>query len=695
MNHGYWSKQMEAAEKRLRKYVKQGNSVVDTYLDDRDNPQLVAGDKSKTFKINLFHTNIQTLESMLYGQTPKIDVSREFNDPTDDVARVAALLVQRFLEADADISGGNCATVLKAALQDRLLPGMGIARVKYEFDSEPVPTTDPNTLEVTEVQQVTAERAPAVYVHWRDVRWGWGRTFSEVPWWAFRAYMTKDAVEKRFGPDVAKALEYSEQVPGGDKSENRDKDEQSVTQKAQVWEIWCKKTKKVYWWSPGYGQLLDERDDPLRLNSFFPIPQPMMANLTTKMFVPKADFVIDQDLYHQINELATRINIITDAVKVVGVYDGSAGASVGRMLKEGMENDLIPVDNWAMFAEAGGLKGKIDYFPVETIVGVLQTLRQVLNDTIQQLYEVTGLSDIMRGGNTDQYTANGTQQLKAKMGSIRVQRLQDDFARFASDLEALRAEVMAKHFTPQQIALQTSARYLPESDLDKVPDAVALIQSGDAKWRINIRPESIAMVDYAQLKQERIEFLTAMATYVQSAQAMAKAEPGSLPVLMEMLKWGMSGFKGANYLEGIMDRAIDQVMQAQQQPQQNQQPQPEQLRLEAEKEKTKQLQMKIAGDIQKITAKAQADMANIQAKLQAEIQTIGADAQRDSSLEAQRLNGQLEQISRELQASLAEIASQLNADLAVEGAQAGYDMEINDQEHQHAMTQISAASRVQ
>ena len=33
--HQHWTKEMEASQKRLRKYKKQGNQVVKRYLDDR------------------------------------------------------------------------------------------------------------------------------------------------------------------------------------------------------------------------------------------------------------------------------------------------------------------------------------------------------------------------------------------------------------------------------------------------------------------------------------------------------------------------------------------------------------------------------------------------------------------------------------------------------------------------------------
>lgn len=696
----YWVKQMEAARKRLRKFHQQGDHVVDEYLDERVGTRSVYSDANKdlTFRLNLFHTNVSTQLAMLYGQTPKVDVSREHADPEDDAARVASSLLQRMLQADVEPSGDGTADILRECLQDRLLPGLGIARVRYEYDTaeEMLKSINPETFEVEEIEQITNERVPADYVNWLDFRWGWCRTWAECPWIAFRNYLSKKEAEARFGEKEAKSLEYKNQLPGDPNEQDEEKDQENVTQKAEIWEIWHKDSRMVFWWAKGQSKPLDILEDPLGLDGFWPIPKPLTSNVTNKLWVPKADYVLAQDLYNQVNTLATRISIITDAIKVVGVYDQSAGGSVGRMLKEGLENDLIPVDNWAMFAEKGGLKGSIDWFPVQDVVATLQTLRQVLNDTIEQLYQVTGMSDILRGANTDQYTSDGTQQLKAKFGSIRIQALQDQFAQFASDLEALKAEVVAKHFQDQSIIEQSGAGFLTQMDQQQIPAALHLIRSPAAKFRIQIRPESVAMIDYAQIKAERTEFLNAMATYIQSAQAMVQQVPGSLPIMMEMLKWGMAGFKGSSTLEGLMDQAIDQAMKAQQQEQQKpEQPSPEQLRVQAEQMRQQTEQIKISGDMQKIAAKAQADMQNLQAKVQGEIAKISADAERDMALEDRQSQYALLEIARELESKLTEIQATFDSTIGVEQEQARLDMAVDQNQHRLKLAEINTQRRNQ
>jgi hypothetical protein len=689
---GYWTKQLMAAEKRQKKFLKQGNLVVQRFLDERgagDPYERSRGDVPS--RLNLFHKNISTIMAMMFGQTPKLDVTREHYDPDDDVARVAALIIQRMLQTDVNPSGSDLASVLNASLQDRLLPGLGVARVRYAFDTETSEAIDPETMEIEEIETVTDERAPIEYVHWQDNLWGWGRTWNEIPWWGFRAWMDKYEVEERFGEKVAKNLEYKRQSASDDDSGDPDQHKDNV-EKAEIWEIWCKAERKVYWYSKGQRSILDEKDDPLQLRGFWPMPRPMMANLTTTMMMPKADFLIAQDLYNEIDELQSRISVITKAVKVVGVYDKGAGDSVGRMLKEGVENDLIPVDNWAMFAEKGGLQGTIQWFPVQEIVATLQVLQAVQQEKMSQLYEVVGLSDIMRGANTDQYTAAKTQGMKAKMGSISIQALQDEFARFASELEGLKAEIIAKHYERESIVDQSNAGFLPEADKGLVAPALNLIQSPDVKWRVNIKPETLAMIDYAQIKSERTEFLMSMAQFIQSATGAIQAVPGSTPILLELMKWGMAGFKGAEYLEGTFDQAIDMAKQMPPPGQeQDKGPSPEEIKLQVEQMKLQGQQQKLQGELQKIQAKAQADIQTQQAKIQTEIQKIQTDHQRDMTIEDVRVKNRLLEIAREMEAQLRETEVAMQSSLTIEQAQAQYDIASQDNDHENTMREIAAS----
>src|SRR5262249_27624448 len=154
---------------------------------------------------------------------------------------------------------------------------------------------------------------------------------------------TRDEMAKRFGEQMAKLVSYSrsKKDTGWHQEDALQKD---PWERCEVWEIWSKEDKKVYWWTRGFSQILDMHDDPYGLEDFWPFPQPMFANLTTSSLMPMADYSLAADLYEEYELVSSRIRQLVKAVKVVGLYNSAMGNSVKRLLSETFDQDLIPVD---------------------------------------------------------------------------------------------------------------------------------------------------------------------------------------------------------------------------------------------------------------------------------------------------------------------------------------------------------------
>lgn len=667
----YWASELKAGNEAQQKWHKRAVKVVDRYRDHRN-----AGDE-EWFRLNLFYSNVQTTSSMLFGKLPEVTIDRRNNDFDDDVGRVAAMILQRALQNDIGTPNDQYSDTLRMNLQDRLISGMGVARVRYEMDKEAKETAaqiDMNGKVLAEgfsEEIITAERAPIEYVYWKDFLWSPCRIWREVRWVGFKTRMTREQCIKRFGEKIGKKIPLTEAQKT---DESPDSPQQDAWKRAEIIEIWDKDNKKVYWYNKDMPMILDEKEDPLKLTGFFPCVEPMTANLTTTAFMPIPDFIMAQDLYNEIDKLETRIATITQAIKVVGVYDKSADG-IKRMLSEGVENDLIPVDNWAMFAEKGGLKGMIDWLPIESIASVLQQLTGRRNDAKAQLFEVVGMSDIMRGAQSAGASNTATQtSLEARFASVRIQALQDAFAAYATDLIRLRAEIMTKHFSPESIYKQSNIQYTPDAqNPELLQAAMQLIENReDLIWRIQVKPESVSMVDYAQLKQERTDYLTAVATFLQSSAPIMEAEPGSGPMLMQLLKWALAGFKGSQEIEGVIDKALESMGQKEETPEE-QQPDPEMMKLQAEQQFEQQkFEAEAQFEMQKMQTQAQIDQQSVQGQLQ----VLQTKVQGDQQIEAQKHQNNLQRIQAELQSKQQEKQGDIQQDIIKENAQ----MEANVKE---------------
>ena len=637
----YWGTELVAADREVSKWHKAGTKIVDRFLDKRTG-------RNRSTRLNIFSSSIQTLRAMLYGQVPTVDVKRRDDDADDDVARVAANIMERMLNADVQREGDSYTDCLSHALEDRLLPGLGVGRVRYtaEFKSEEFPPQmSPDGVELApgytdEVK--TWEDATVDYVHWKDVRWSPARVWGELRWLAFRSYLTKDEMAERFGEDVAETVPYTQTKTRseGTRTDSLDFDPWG---RCEVWEIWDKAHLKVFWHVKEYGKILDEKDDPLQLTNFWPCPRFLIANCTTSSFMPRADFTLYQDLYNEIDDLAFRIERIEKALKAVGVYNSSAKA-IQRMMEEGTINDLIPVDNWASFTEQGGLAGGVQWMPLADLVRALDGLYNALDRKISQLFQLTGMSDIMRGqAQTPGVTATES-NLKAQFGSVRVNATQESFADFAAGIQQLKAEVISRHFDDQTIIDRSNIMRTPDQPL--VAEAMKLLRERFVEYRVEIMPDNISRSDYSTLKAERTEFISSVGAFINNVMPLIEKDPSTAPPLVRILQWVSAGFRAGDQIETVLDQAYKQMIAKAKQPQQGQQkqPSPEQLKLQTE-------QLKAKARLEEATRKGQARMAELEAKRRAD----------------------QERLAREHQNRMAEIQADMQADIAVEQAQSEFN----------------------
>jgi hypothetical protein len=691
-----WTAEFAAARPAIKKWQKDGDKVVRQYLGKHADSPDEGGMNELNFKLNLFHSNVTTLMAMLYGNTPKVEVDRSFADSSDDVARVASEISSRILNQDIQAPGTTCVAVLRQALEDRLLPGMGSARCKYDYTSKTVvtpPIMDEATgeelaPEVSE-EQIIDEWVDILYTHWKDLLWSPARTYEELRWKAYRSYLEYDALCKRFGEEVADEIPMSAKGKFNPSDTDAKEGEEQATEQAEVWEIWSKNDKKVYWFIEGYNKILEIEDDPLQLEQFWPDPPPMIANTTTSKWMPRSDYAIAQDLYVQINELETRITVLTKACRLIGVYDKKQ-EGIKRVFNEGLENDLIPVDNWAAFAEAGGVKGVIDWIPIEEVANVITQLTTKQEQKIQQLYEVTGMSDILRGA-AQKYEAAATSKAKDKFASIRVQALQDEFARFAGDLQAIKLEIMSKHFDPYCFLQQSNIENTPDAELAQ--QAIEFLQDFKAaRWRVKVRPETLAMADFAQLKQDRGDFITGMATFMQSAAPLAQLDKKIVPILLKIMQWAMAGFKGSNEIEGVMDHAIKIFTDQAAKPEEPK-PDPQLQKIQAE---IQMAQEEHKAKMEQQAQKAQADMMEMQQKSNLEQQKIQAQIEQDR----QEFELRMAEMQQEFKLEMAKLVMELKAakqeqQIQAEGQAQSAAISITEKEHaaQVQMESADAAAR--
>ena len=591
--YAVWTRELDAATKHRRTFNEISEKIQKRYRDERKDEDQQQGALAGQ-RINVFWSNTQVLKSTLYTKPPKVDVTRIFRDYGDDVARVAGVIMERLLNHDLEKDSADFDVAARQSIDDWLIVGEGQVWYRYEVETEEVeapPALDPLTGQPLPVvgepqmtERIVDENALSDYVYWRDFLCSPARTWAEVRWVARRVYMSADALEDRFGEEIAEDVPLYSRSMSGDKTSQEEATDDDPWATAEVWEIWCKTNKTVYWMVKGMDKFLDQRPDPLKIEGFFPCPEPLLANKTNNTLIPRADFSMARDQYRQIDIVATRLRLLVDACKVRGAYDKEAAPELANILS-GNENKMIPVDNWAMFGEKGGLKGVLDWVPIEQVVAVISALRVEMAAQKQELYEVLGIADIMRGASRATETATA-QQIKAQFGSTRLQFKQFEVGRFVRDAQRIKACIISAHYQPETIKERSNIMNTP--DAQYADQAIALLKDkGVMQYRLVIQPDSMAALDWAQERQARTEFLQAIGGYVTAMMPLAQAKPETIPMILQLMQWGLAGFKMGKDIEGVLDQAIQQMSS------QPQGPSPEQQATQkAELDKTQSETMK-------------------------------------------------------------------------------------------------------
>jgi hypothetical protein len=653
----YWHDQIEAAQKVFEKWEKRGHKIVKRYRDERDAVEM------PRVRYNILWSNIQVLFPALYGRQAKPEVSRRYMDQ-DPVGRLASTMLERVMEYET-LQFGDFDQAMRGVVEDRLLPGRGTAWIRYEpviVNEQPevseaaVDVEEPGEAQIYNSQEEPTERidaahSPIDYVYWTDFLHSPARTWDEV-WWVARAvYMTKDEGIERFG-DVFKNV--------GLDSSNTDMDaknpmtaKNTYDKKAKVFEIWNKRTGKVCWIAKGYPQALDERDDPLELEEFFPCPRPLMATTTTGTMIPVPDYAEYEDQAQELDNLTQRIYLLTKACKAVGVFNAEF-KELGRLFTEGVDNKLFPVTAWAAMSEKGGLKGAIDMMDTSTIIVTLRELYAAREQVKQAIYEIMGISDILRGASKAQETL-GAQQLKANFGSLRMRSSQGDVARFASDIFKLKAQVICKFYPPELIVQMSGVMDTPDGQNPQLLQAAVQMLSNSTirDFHIAVEADSLAQIDEQAEKQGAQEAIQAIGLFLREAIPMISQAPETLPMASEMLLFLVRRFRAGRGLESAVERAMKALEQkAEMAKQQQPGPPPEMMQLQADQQaeqmrmqaqaQTEQMKMQAQAQIEQ--GKAQLEMQIQQAKMQAEMQL----AQMKADFETAKQNNELQIKAREM-----------------------------------------------
>jgi len=578
-------------------------------------------------RFNILFSNVETMAPAVYNSVPTPDVRRRFGDD-DPVGRTAAQVLERTLSSGLDYGFD---AIMRRGVKDTLITGRGVARVRYM----------PEVMDGALIY----ERVTCESVYWADFRRGPARTWESVPWIAFRHYLTREELE-RLNPKIGATIDLDARLQGVE-----DKDGQppaQIFQRATVWEIWDKERRRVLFIAPAYRDApLREDDDPLGLVDFWPIPAPLYAIDTPDSLTPVEPYRLYKDLADELDRVTRRIASLTAALKWRGAYSDPTLGDFLVKFEKLADGEFAPMDNPGAFAAgAGGLEKAFWMMPIEQAAGVLQQLYAAREQIKASIYEVTGISDIVRGASQATETATA-QSIKSQWGSLRIQRLQAEVQRFARDLLRLQAEIIAEKFEPQSLM---AASGIP------VDEQVMALLRNDAMrtYRVDIETDSTIQADVARAQQNASGFIAGFGQFMQAVGPAVQAGAMPVEVARTMLQSFARSFKLGRAVEDAIDSIGQPQLQAPGAPQADAQAaaqqQAQQEAAQAQQDAQMKAQVSLQGDQLRAQASVQAEQVRAQAMLQAEQMRIAAENQRHAAEIAMKRDIERERIAADMQA---------------------------------------------
>jgi len=486
-----WTREIESADKNEKTWRAEAAKYLDIYKDQHGNNK----------RYNIFWANTQTLRPLVFSKLPDPNITRRYLDKDED-ARIASEMMERAVSYC--LEDGDVKSVFNKVRDDFLICGRGISRVVYdpgEIVEISKKTIDEEGNEIESVEEdvdYSSKKVRVEYVKWEDFRISPETVWEDVRWIAFRHKMTREQLVDKFGSIGSEVNLTQSSIKT---EEGYVKDESDLFKFAEVWEVWDKNKREVVWLTTGLaGQVLSKDEDPYNLDDFFCISKPLGCDSDPSSLIPVPLYRMYKSQAEELNEIDDRIRSLVEQVKYTGVYNSIAEGSDIENLLNGDDGEFSPLKG---VQPGSNIKDAIFTKPIVDIINTIAQLNDQKARVINNIRDITGLSDIVRGTSFASETATA-QRLKGDFAISRIQPLQEEVEINIRNTIRLMAELIVENYSAVELAKMTNLKIVDIQSIQEVAAAKQNALLGEAQSLIDPQdPE--AQQKMARLQQEAAE----------------------------------------------------------------------------------------------------------------------------------------------------------------------------------------------
>lgn len=700
----YWNSEVSSALERHKKFFDQAKESINVFngwhkIDEAER------------KLNCWWYLVESLIPAFYSSTPKVEVNLRKNAGgviyqivSTGLERSTQYALDEYFDFDSVGLGSARSFLLtgrailwaryQADIKDRIIEvsvrqtDTGLVDIEgnpYKLsDDVEVRETDKGLIAYELKKAKNSEEAILDQVQYCDYLESDARNEEEITWKARRAYMTEDEVESMFGGDMVKKLNFDSFPESA--TRDRYKNRNQYDGKAELWEIHCAETGKVYWFqAKGEKSILESGDPVLKFEDFYPC-EVINSSLSPDSTIPVSDYSHARDQIMEVERITSRIHATILAMRANGLYDATMGREVEDILKGDLR--MIPVKNWPSHKGArGGLSNGTEFLNPEPYANLLTTLVESRELALQKLYEIMKCSELLRGVSDARKTATAN-RLENQWSSLQLIVRQNQFAKFIGKSIGKVGAIIAQQFSEERLLEMGDVPDLINQALVSSPEAQdpnMLMQQSQALqaqyleicrnniercYRIEISSDSMVALDQAQEKQDAINLMQSAGAFFDQMKSMIEQYPSMAPFSIELFKYAIRRYRGGKELEPLFVSALGSVAQlAQVKQQQAAQTPPDpkmmemqgrtqiaqmesQSKIELAKVESMDRQQKTAAEIQSESFRAQID------KMRADTEVF--KAQQEAIAEQKRLEIE----TNKVQVELLKVQAETNVDMS-------------------------------
>lgn len=634
----FWSNEIKQAVNAAKSWLDQSDGLNKKYSVSSAGAIMDQDTASYSPAYNIFFSNVETLRGALKIDDPKPYISRriepeEENKIISNTYLKASEVLERAMSYYIDTN--NVASIFDGVLFDALVSGRGAPWLVYE--SEVKTDEEGNALEVQ------SQEFKIDYVNYQDIILPEERRDEEIQWIARRRLMTKEDVEKSFGKKAVSSVSFNYK-------KGEEKKESSSEKRACIYEIWDKQEKNRIYYADN-AEIIQIDKDPYQLKDFFPC-KPLRFIRSSVSNIPTPEYNIYQKKAAELERICARRSSLVEAAKANGFVSGRYAGNMADLSTQ-PDGSYIAVEG--LVSKSGGIEGLVWERNLSNIDTIISRLTDYEANITNQIYQITGISDIMRGSNDPRATATA-EGLKGKFGSLRLVRRQEELQSCIRDMFYKMAQVISEHATIEtlreisgiklpsniekvqkiaQINMMMQVRSMQEGtpmgkpkelvELEETPtweDVKNLLSNNKMRsYVLDIETNITAFDDERSMNEAIDNLFVSFTSMISQASPIIMQAPELLPVYKEMILSKVRAAKAGRTLEASVDKSFDALKKKidarENAPQEAPQPDPNKVLEIQSKERIEQM---------KSQQKGQSDLM----RLQQDSQALNADMQKHS-----------------------------------------------------------------